>query len=285
MNLREALTEAGRNLTGRSATPLLDAEVLLGFVLSLSKAGLIARSKEEVPAEKLERFMLLVQRRFKQEPLHYITGTREFYGRLFEVSPDVLIPRPETEHLVEYTLTQSFNYEKPIRILDLGTGSGCIAITVAAELSVAGKQCSVVATDLSGKALLIAKNNAGTHNVDTVIEFRQGSWIRALKTGERFDLVISNPPYIVPGDLEVSAELAFEPPSALYAAPDGLEAYRQIAEGISEFINPAAFALAVEIGTTQAEAVLNIFNSKVVSQKSGIIKDLAGHPRICFLQS
>ncbi len=203
----------------------LDARVLLQSVLGVSHAYLAAHPEHVVAGEPLARYLALAARRAAGEPVAYLTGGREFFSLEFKVTPNVLIPRPETELLVELAL-ERIPQEATCRVLDLGCGSGCIAISIAKHRA----QARVTATDRSRDALDIAAENArvlGVHD----IEFSQGDWFAA-SGGGRFDVIVSNPPYIAEGDPHLaSGDVRFEPAAALIAGADGLTCIRDIVAG------------------------------------------------------
>ncbi len=224
----------------------MDARVLLRTVLGVNDAYLIAHATDTVSAQHATQFRALASRRAAGEPVAYIVGEREFYGRVFAVSPAVLIPRPETELLVDLAL-ERLPRQTGCRVLDLGTGSGCIAINLALERAMA----RVVATDYSAAALDIARGNAqrlGARNA----EFRHGDWWSAT-SGEKFDLIVSNPPYVAAGDAHLAqGDLRFEPSAALAAGADGLEDIRLVVAHARAHLTPGAWLL-FEHGYDQAQ--------------------------------
>jgi release factor glutamine methyltransferase len=232
----------------------LDAELLLAHVLDTTRASVIARDERELTPEELGDFERLLARRLGGEPLAYLTGSREFWSLELEVTPDVLVPRPETELLVEWCL--SFPRQRESRIFDLGTGSGAIALALAKELP----EASVVASDASAAALAVARANARRLRLANV-EFVHGEYFNALDSGCRgndaFDVIVSNPPYVAEGDPHL-ADLAFEPPLALTSGPDGLDALRAIVAGAPAHLRPGGWLL-VEHGATQGPAVRALF--------------------------
>ncbi len=200
----------------------LDARILLAAALRVSDVHLIAHNEQVLNVVEHERFRALVARRVAGEPLAYITGEREFFSRSFHVTPAVLIPRPETELLVELGLERLPAHAKA-RVLDLGTGSGCIAISIA----LARGSVRVTATDESADALAVARGNASSLGASNV-EFIQGSWFDPVGE-QRFDLIVSNPPYVAQGDAHLTqGDLRFEPPAALASGDDGLADIRII---------------------------------------------------------
>ena len=202
-----------------------DAELLLAHALGSDRAWLFAHAGDELDPDQAQAFAALVERRAAGEPVAYLTGRRGFWTLDLEVGPDTLIPRPETETLVELALARLPD-DRPLRVADLGTGSGAIALAIASERPLA----SVVATDFSKTALAVAVRNAERNRVDNVW-FRRGSWYEALGS-ERFDLIASTPPDIAEDDPHLGeGDLRFEPPTALSSGADGLDAIREIVAG------------------------------------------------------
>ena len=223
----------------------LDARMLLAATLRVSDVHLIAHSEQALSAAEHERFRALVARRAAGEPLAYITGEREFFSRSFHVTPAVLIPRPETELLVELGLERLPAHTKA-RVLDLGTGSGCIAISIA----LARGGARVTATDESAEALSVARGNASRLGASNV-EFVHGSWFDPLGE-QRFDLIVSNPPYVAQGDAHLTqGDLRFEPPAALSSGDDGLADLRIIIKSARTHLTAGGWLL-FEHGYDQA---------------------------------
>jgi len=249
-----------------------EARWLLQHVTGWSHADVIARAASVVDPAHVQVFETLLARRAAGEPLAYLLGYAEFRGRRFAVGPAVLVPRPETEELVTLVLAQLAGTEAP-RCLELGTGSGAIAISLALELP--GAQ--LVATDLSSSALDVAKNNAQTLRAS--IDFRAGSWYAPLALGERFNLIVSNPPYIAAGDPHLQGDgLRFEPISALSDGGDGLACIREIIAGARAHL-VCGGSLWFEHGYDQGPASRNLlqaagFEAVLTHQ------DFAGHNRI-----
>jgi len=227
-----------------------DAESLLLHVVRRERAAFLARWKEVLDAEEAGIYAELIERRFTGEPLQYIFGETEFYGLPFQVTRDVLIPRPETEHLVEHVLELAGRFTQP-RIVDIGVGSGAIAVTLAAKLP----DAHLTAIDLSGPALAIARDNAARNGVESRIRFLRGDLLSPVAT-ERFEIVVSNPPYVPSTDLAtLSVEVRdYEPELALFAGDDGLEVYRRLIPEAFEVLVPGGF-LALEIGYGQQPAI------------------------------
>ena len=229
-----------------------EAALLLAHVLDRSRSWLYAHGEAPVPERDLARFEQLVARRAAGEPVAYLLGTRGFWRFDLAVTPDTLIPRPETELLVELALAR-IPEQAAARVADLGTGSGAIALAVAGERP----QAQVVAVDLSLDALGVARGNAATLGIGNV-EFRSGDWLAPL-SGERFDLIASNPPYIAEGDVHLAqGDLRFEPRGALASGTDGLDAIRTIAAAAPAHLHDGGWLL-VEHGWEQGAAVRALF--------------------------
>ncbi len=251
--------------------PARDARVLLAHVMGIDRSRLTVMLPEPVGEDVIWAFTRAIKARAARQPVAQITGTRAFYGRDFIVTRDVLDPRPETELLVDTALQAPFD-----RVLDLGTGSGCILLTLLAELPAARGQ----GVDVSAPALEVARRNAVALGVADRATFGEGSWFTPITDGARFDLIVSNPPYIAQDEMTTLAPEveAWEPHLALTPGGDGLDAYRAIISGASAHLTPAG-RLIVEIGTAQAAAVKTLF------QRAGfagihVLKDLSGHDRV-----
>ena len=254
----------------------IDAQVLLAHVLGKGRAWLAAHGDHVLTGGEEQAFLALARRRREGEPVGYLTGIREFWGLPLAVTPAVLVPRPETEALVEIALAQ-LPAERETRVLDLGTGSGAIALAIAHERP----RAQVLATDASVAALAVARDNAQRLGLATV-EFLQSDWFASIPAtwrGAPFDLVASNPPYVVAGDPHLTeGDLRFEPTAALSPGGDGVDALRRIVAGASGHLVPGG-TLVVEHGYDQADAVRALFAA------AGFIdivaaRDLAGIPRV-----
>lgn len=263
--IREALE------TARQATDRIEARVLLREVLKRTDAYMRAHDDEPLTAEQARQYVELVVRRVAGEPIAYITGRREFYGREFSVAPAVLIPRPETELLVELAL-QRLPADAPCRVLDLGAGSGCIGISIAAERP----QAQVTLLDVSESALEIARVNAAQwapHNTRLL----RSDWFGSV-SGNRFDLIVSNPPYVADGDAHLAqGDLRFEPRTALAAGTDGLRDLRWIIARAPQHLQPCAWLL-LEHGFDQAAACGQLLAAAGLEDVFNA-RDLAGVPR------
>jgi release factor glutamine methyltransferase len=229
-----------------------DAQLLLLHSLGISRAALHADPGRLLTPEQQARYESFILRRLANEPIQYITGEQEFYSLALHVSPAVLIPRPETEVLVEAVLSE-FDSGSQLEILDVGTGSGAIAIALACHLP----NAQVTATDISSAALAVASANAARHHVSSRIRFVEADLLDALGTSEAsFDAIVSNPPYVPAADrASLHPQVrGFEPASALFAGPDGLEVYRRLIPQARAALSPGGL-LALEIGHGQRDAV------------------------------
>lgn len=256
-------------LLAKNPLPIVEARALLAQLLNMPHERLIAHPETAVPASVLIAYEALIARRRSGEPLGYLRGQQEFYGRPFRVTPDVLVPRADTETLVDLALVHLRSLATP-RVLDLGTGTGCIAITLQLERP----DAQVVATDVSPAALAVARANAGS--LGSTVTFMPGSWYAALEPGAQFDLIVSNPPYVARDDPHMVA-LTYEPALALTDGGDGLACLREIIAGAPKYL-AADGMLVVEHGYDQASAVRSML------QESGwksirTHRDAAGHER------
>lgn len=246
---RAMAAAAARLRAAGVADPARDARLLLAHAARIDAARVTLIAPEELSPEIAERYEKLVALRAIRVPVSHLVGEREFYGRRFKVGPEVLDPRPETETLIEVALSERFS-----RVLDLGTGSGCILVTLLAER----REATGLGVDLSEAACLQASANMILHRVEMRADIRHSDWFSAVEG--RFDLIVSNPPYIA---LDEMADLddevrRYEPAMALTDGGDGLGAYRRIAAGVADHLAPGG-RLMVEIGPTQAAAVIALF--------------------------
>lgn len=264
----ETLKRATATLMGLSGSPRLDAQLLLGHVLGEPREYLIAHDDQPVSERDMHTFDKLLTLRTKGMPIAYLLGSRPFYDRTFKVTPHVLVPRPETEHLVEEALAWGKDRD-PLRIVDVGTGSGVIALTLAAHLP----QASVIATDVSHAALVVARENAeGLTNV----RFVQADLLAPLRGP--FDIITGNLPYIATGDIDLLEVAHFEPHVALDGGPDGLIIIRRVLQQApSRLAKPGLFLL--EIGAEQGAAVEALAKAAFPAADVSIMKDLARHDR------
>lgn len=256
----------------------LEAEVLLAESLGMDRVGLYIHYDQPLTSTELTRFKEMVRRRLKREPLAYIIGKKEFWSMSLKVTPDVFIPRPETEILIEEALkiaTMERKDNKPFKILDIGTGSGAIVIALAKELP----NAYLEATEISAKALEVARENAAVHGVADRIVFQQADLFPPL--GGLYDLIVANPPYVARRYItSLPPEVRhFEPPLAWDGGEDGLDFFRRLFPQISKFLQPQGWFL-TEIGAGQEEEIKKIA-AKIVELTPGIfVRDLAGINRV-----
>ena len=282
--LMQVLREASGYLESHGVDQArLNAERLLSRVLGIPRIDLYLQFEKPLETGEREKYKIMLRRRAAREPLQYILGETEFMSLPFRVTPDVLIPRPETEILVEKTIDRANQAaEKQLSILDIGTGSGCIAVSLARALP----QARITATDQSGSALQIAKENAVLNGVSGQIAFHQRDIMHAAGLGEpeSFDLIVSNPPYIKTDMLEsLDPEIKdHEPAAALDGGPDGLNFYRVFAERLPAMVHSPA-AVFLEIGSDQGPDVQSVFGNGPWTDMR-IFKDLAGLDRVVMLE-
>lgn len=251
-----------------------DAETLLLHMIERDRAYLMTHPEATLNAEGAVRYYALVERRLRGEPIQYILGECEFFGLPFTVNRDVLIPRPETEHLVEKAIEFAAAFHAP-RIVDIGTGSGAIAIALAHQLPAA----QIAATDRSAAALEVARKNAARNGVAERIRFVEGDLLEPLADAE-FDLVVSNPPYVAETDRDTLAVevCEHEPATALFAGSDGLDIYRRLIPAAHRVLAQSGF-MALEIGCGQAEAIRALLSDAGFTQIE-FSKDLQGIDRV-----
>ncbi len=266
----ETLQSAARSLHPHSVSPRLDAELLLAKTLGISRSGLIARGNEAVARERQEAFSILIEQRQTGAPVAYLTGTREFWSLPLDVTPDVLVPRPETELLVELAL-QLLPPERANSVLDLGTGSGAIALAIASERP----QAKVTAVDVSARALEVAIQNSRSLKL-AHIDWRLGSWFVPV-AGERFHLIVANPPYVAAADPALT-NLRAEPAVALSPGPTGLEALAAISAHAAAHLHEGGH-LILEHGSDQARAVAELLELHGFSAVRSHL-DFSSKPRV-----
>jgi len=274
--IADTLRAATAALAEHSASPRLDAELLLGKVAAKSRAALIVAGDTHLPADLERRYSELLAARRAGAPIAYLTGTREFWSLELVVTPDVLVPRPETETLVESVLAL-IPENRDCSVLDLGTGSGAIALALASERP----RACITATDLSAQALAVAAANERKLGLGGArITWRQGSWFEAV-SGECFDLIVSNPPYVAADDAAL-ASLRAEPLLALTPGATGFEAFAAIITDAKEHLRSGGW-LAFEHGNTQAAQLTRMFKQQGFSAVR-TVTDAAGLPRVTLAQ-
>lgn len=280
LTLNQAIRVAAEKLAQAGvATARLDAEVLLSHIVKRDRAWIITHIHDSLDEGYRALFEKAIARRTKREPLQHIIGKQEFWGLDFIVTPDVLIPRPETELVVESAIKTARDMPAPV-IIDLCTGSGCIAVSLATALP-AGR---FFAVDISEKALAIARENARGHGVSDRIRFLEGNLFRPLEELDvrgRVDMIVSNPPYVRSTELNgLQAEVRdYEPETALIAGPDGTEIHQRIISAAPEYLRQHG-TLIMEMGMGQAETLARMFKATDAYNPVEILKDLAGIDRV-----
>jgi release factor glutamine methyltransferase len=278
--IREALTRASSFLSEHGAKdPLFETELLIRHCLDWDRTRFLTSMTDPISPETVQQLTELCLRRVQHEPLQYMFGTQEFFGRPFVVRPGVLIPRPETEILVEQVLLHSaaiWPEGESLAVADIGTGSGAICITLASERP----DWRVSTVDISPDATAIARENA--ERLAVQIRFLQGDLVQPLlQAGEKIDILVSNPPYIPSSDVDVLDEevRSYEPRMALDGGQDGLDFYRQLCEALPELVKEKAL-VAFEIGIHQSHDVAELLRRSGVIDEVIVIPDLAGIERV-----
>jgi release factor glutamine methyltransferase len=277
MTLKQAFDAALCRLEqSDTPSPRLSVELLLMFTLNCDRAYLFTYPERELTADELSRYDDAIARRCTGEPAQYITGHQEFYGRDFLVTSAVLIPRPETEHLIEAVL-EFIPRDAALSILDVGTGSGCIAITLAKELP----KSALMAVDISSQALEIAQANAA--RLEALVEFRQSDLLSAIEPGREFDVIVSNPPYV--GECEadkVQKQVRdFEPHIAVFGGQRGMDIIARLLPQVREHLKPGGWFL-MEIGYSTADPVHELMRDW---DDFRVIPDLQGIPRVVIARN
>ncbi len=281
VTLAEAVNNAATLLSTAGITNArLDAEVLLSHIIMKDRVWLITHRDDVLDDKHQREFADVIQRRTRREPLQHIIGNQEFWGLEFKVSPDVLIPRPETEFIIEAALAIVQDRNAPVRIIDLCTGSGCIAVSLAKELTAA----RVIATDASEKALAVARENTRRHGVSEHIRFLLGDLFEPMEELDirgQIDIIVSNPPYVQAGDLStLQPEVRdYEPDMALIAGPEGTEMAQRIIQLAPEYLKKNG-ALIMEMGLGQADALTRMVEATGAYGDRELLKDLAGIERV-----
>ena len=271
MVIRDCLI-LGSKILKQNGIDSIDARILLKYVLGIDDIGLSVNANLDVPQNIYNKYIDMINRRMVNEPVAYITGTKEFMSLEFDVEPGILIPRPETEHIVEYVIEQNI---KNAKVLDICTGSGAIAVSIAHYL----KDCTVTAVDISDKSIEVATKNALKNNVSDRCKVLKADALKKLPFETQFDIVISNPPYIKSEDvLSLEKDVKdFEPRLALDGGDDGLMFYKKISKNAYDILKYNGIII-YEIGYDQAQDVCDILKENYTNIK--VIKDFAGLDRI-----
>lgn len=280
LSVPDIIKESEERLQGVDS-PRLSAELLAAHVLGCSRLNLIVDRHRVLTSDEASQIRELIARRATGEPLAYIVGCQEFYGLDFKVTADTLIPRPETEHIIE-AVEKVYGRGDSFHFADLGTGSGIIAVTLAHLFP----QSSGVAVDLSVGALKVAEENARLHDTDARLKFLEGDFTTRLFESESFDLVVSNPPYVPQYEYDDASHevTAFEPITALVSGEDGLDHIRAMLKHVSNMLRPGGRVF-MEMGFQQGQDLMELVESNYPEFKDvGIIKDLSGRDRIATMQ-
>jgi len=262
-----------------SESPRLDSELLLAAVISSSRINLHAHPECKVSGEQDEIFREFIARRKQRESVASITGRKEFFGLEFAVNSRVLVPRPETEQLVELALGYCRKHRsRPLQILDLGTGSGCISVALAYVLMQEGIiNFQITAVDISKEALIVAQKNAATHTVFEKIEFIKSNWFSSLEKEKTYDLILSNPPYIAEGKKEELPDISHEPEGALFSGKDGFRDIALILNSLPDYLAKES-SFFCEIDSALVPLIEHFYKSSLKPYR--IHKDLAGKDRV-----
>ena len=270
-----SLQRGAASLAATSREPRRDAELLLRHVLHQERSWLLAHPEHLLMGEQQQAFEEALNRRSKHEPMQYILGEQDFYGQRLRVSPAVLIPRPETEHLVEAVLAR-LPRERPVRIADVGTGSGAIALALAYALPLA----AIDALDTSREALAVAEENARALDLTGRVSFHHSELLSAV-AGQQYDCIVSNPPYVTDTDTLEPQVALWEPHSALFAGHDGLDIYRRLLPQAAKSLTPGGL-FAGELGAGQREALTALFREDPRWSEPTFIPDLQGISRVAL---
>lgn len=278
MTIKQVITEGMKILQGKIESALLETQVILAYLIKKDRVYLISHNDEVISSETYHKFIACISKRAEGIPLQYITGKQEFMSLDFYVDSSVLIPRPETEILVEEALKYIKNVSKNgnVHILDIGTGSGCISISILHKF----REASVTAVDISKDALLVAGKNAGEHGVSEKIHFIESNIFQGLNT-QKFDVIVSNPPYVRTKTIQsLQREVKdYEPMYALDGGEDGLDCIRKIIHGADGYLKTGGF-LALEIGHDQADEVISLIAERQKFKDIRTVKDYSGIDRI-----
>lgn len=297
MTIKQEIQQKTKLLSTSSKTPLLDAETLLCHLIKKQKEFLYTHPEYELSSEEQNLYLKYVNRRLNGTPIAYITGNKEFYGRKFVVTPDTLIPRPETEMFIDFLknyelqiINQKHN-KKTSLFIDVGTGSGCILITLINELRYIKQKTKFIAIDISKEALKVAKQNAKKYNAHS-IEFYHGNLLEPItellqiKNKDLRIIITANLPYLTPKQISNSPSILQEPKIALVAGIDGLKYYKKLFKQISQIHNhESEIIILCEIDNSQAGSITKLSNKELPDFSIEIKKDLAGLSRLVILKS
>ena len=277
ISIEQALQQARNILSPASDTARLDSEVLLAFILDKGRTFLRTWPEQTLTDPQQQQYHQLIERRKTGEPVAYIIGAKEFWSLKLSVTPDTLIPRPETELLVEQAL-QRIPANSQWTILDAGTGTGAIALALASERP----RCQIIATDISCANLQVARNNTVTNRINNVA-FIAADWLNPVAADFQFDMVVSNPPYIVENDPHLAqGDVRFEPRRALTAGKTGLDDIKTIIQQAYDHLKPGGWIL-LEHGYHQADEVINLLKQQAFVSIQDM-EDYAGQPRLALAQ-
>lgn len=280
MKISQVLKESTEKLKNKNIiNPFFETELLLAFTLKKSREFLIANPGHLLTSSELNKFNKLLEKRINNYPIAYLIGEKEFYGLDFKINKNVLIPRPETELIVDQVLNIVNKYNKPINIYDIGTGSACVIIAIAKKLHFR-KNIKYYAIDISKKALKIAKNNAKLHKVK--INFHQGNLLNPLASkinNRNLNIITANLPYLTPIQIKNSPTIQHEPKIALAGGNDGLDCYQQLFQQIkhNKLDN---YLLFCEIDESQTSKIKQLIKNQLPQKKFKILKDLSGYNRL-----
>lgn len=272
--------------------PALEAEILLSYILKKPQEFLFTYPNKKINKNQIAKFEALVKRRKKGEPIAYLIGNKEFYGLNFIVNKSTLIPRPETELMVEETFALITHNAQRATLVDVGTGSGCVIIALAKLLKLSITNCELFAIDISDQALAVAKKNAKLHKVDKQIKFLQGNLLEPIIKNKKLKIenckliILANLPYLTPTQIKSSSSIKYEPKSALDGGKDGLKYYRKLFKEVNILIkqNPVPLSLLCEIDPGQTGKIKKLANEFFYG-KIEIIKDLSKRNRICLINT
>lgn len=273
---KDIIIENKDKLQNVSSISQREVEIILEFLTKKDHLYFVKNPDEKIDDDVVINLKSLIKKREKGAPLEYITHNKEFYGLNFFVNQSVLIPRPETEMLVE----EAFNFlenKNDFSILDLGTGSGAIAVSLAKLLKDRGGKFRIVATDKSLKAIKVARRNAIQNNVKSKIKFKESNWFE--NVDEKYDVIISNPPYVKKNDIKIFPFLSYEPKEALFSGEDGLDDIKFLLKNILNYLNVGGLFLC-EFGSDQKENIEKEIGENKKVKNFRILNDLAGLPRV-----